>query len=74
MMKMITPTKEKKSYGDSDEDDEKELTSQQSSESTEKQQNESTVSKKKPSRKRMVSEINVSDISPMKTAIRTKTE
>ena len=37
MMKMITPTKEKKSYGDSDEDDEEELTSQQSSESTEKQ-------------------------------------
>ena len=64
----------------SDNEDEEELTSQQSSESTEKQQTESSVSSEKPSRKRKASD--VSDIShnrrrlgtrKMKTVNRAKT-
>ena len=61
---------------------EEDFTSQQSSISTEKQQTESSVSTAKPSRKRKAPEPDISDISPKrrrlvtrskKTAIRTKT-
>ena len=61
---------------------EEDFTSQQSSISTEKQQTESSVSTAKPSRKRKAPETDISDMSPKrrrldtrskKTAIRTKT-